>query len=1065
MGKGTLTIYSASAGSGKTFILTEVYLKSLFKSKYNYRKILAVTFTNKATAEMKSRILENLYRLATGEESVYLAELLNSTSRSEEWIRKEAGELLNAILHDYSRFSISTIDSFFQRILRSFAREAGLRSGFNIELDHSTILSSAVGEMIGTAIEGTALNRWLTRYSLSNIEEGKSWNLKDGIIKLSEELFSEKFKVLSGSGKYSTDDKELLTKYVERIKGVTVTFEKKLIELGNIAGQIISSHGVTDDMFYMKGRGIPGFVRSLVSGNVQEPNSYVNEIKKIPARWSTGDTDPKLRNALNNGLESIMLEILEYYYANITEYKTSKTIQSNIFALGILTDVLQSIHNITTSENSFLLSDAGDVLKLITAEDQTPFIFEKVGNRYENFMIDEFQDTSVVQWDNLRPLIDNSMAEGFDNLVVGDIKQSIYRWRNSDWRILSNYLNSRIDNDRFISKPLTGNWRSRSNIIKFNNSLFTSIPEILDQTFQEKSSQMSFRKIYAEAVQSDPGKKPGGYVRIEFIENKQDLRWDSKVLEILPAVIEKLQIKGYKASDIGIIVRDGKEGASVLKTFIDYSNNCSGEKKQTFNYNVVSSDSLLLSNSPVITFIVSVLKVVNDPADMISRALMLRFYLLSTGHPDIDKASIESEKLVENSRCWFPADYEQFIGRAGQLTLFEATESIIDFFGLGKIRSNIVYLNTFQDYVVNFSGTKSSDLQSFLDWWENTGSGKSVVLPGNQDAIRILTIHKSKGLEFSVVILPFLSWCLDHQPAKQPFLWVRSKSAPFNDMEYVPVKYGSSLTDTFFSDDYAEEKQAIYIDNLNLLYVAMTRAKDAIYGFSVDNPKSENGIASLLKSAITDSMVPERADGINLSQFYDNDLHVFNFGEIPEKPGEALKGEFLPPEDYFVNRAVESLRLKLHGENYFSAEKTELRKRINYGRLMHEVFEGINSVSDIKSAVIRLILEGKLPEEEAVSLENQIRNLLGTRPAAEWFRPDNEVLTETAILTPFGDSKRPDRVIFRGGKTILIDFKFGIESPHHIEQVRQYRRLLTQMGYVNPEAYLWYVDRNSIVPV
>ncbi|MCX6254779.1 MAG: UvrD-helicase domain-containing protein, partial [Bacteroidia bacterium] len=838
MGKGTLTIYSASAGSGKTFKLTGIYLTSLFKSRYNYRRILAVTFTNKATAEMKSRILDHLHRLAVGENSEYLPGLVIATNKTEGWIRNEAKEILNSILHDYSRFSVSTIDSFFQKILRAFAREVGLHSGFNIELDHSTILSSAVDEMIVSAATDALLKDWLTKYAMYNIDEEKSWNLKEGIIKLGEELFKEKFKILSTEERSNFENKKFLLDYIKKIKTLSSSFEKQLQDYGKRCDHIFSKSGLSDDMFYRKGQGVPGFIRSLVSGMVKEPNKWVREIGNDPPRWSTGDTAPQLKAAIIAGLDKTLKEAIHYYDENITEYKSADAVLSNIYALGILSDVLHNVHLITNSENSFLLSDTGDVLNLITSEDQSPFIYEKVGNRYENFMIDEFQDTSIIQWNNFRSLIENSMAEGFDNLVVGDVKQSIYRWRNSDWQILGSVLYSLVDNDRFISVPLTTNWRSRSNIIKFNNALFTIIPGQIDETLADYTLPVSFKTLYSEAVQDDPGKGGGGYVRLEFLDNGKERKWQELVLERLPVVIESFQDKGYNASDIGIIVRDGKEGAQVLKTLIDYSNNCLSEKRQTYNFNVVSNDSLLLSNSPVICFIIAVISVVNDPKDMISRALMLRFYLLAKGNEEADKVLLVSDKLIEESRVYFPEGYENFLDTVKQMPLFEATESIIRFFSLGEYSWNVAYLNTFQDYIVGFTVNKNADIQSFLDWWDTTGTKKSVILPGNHDAIRILTIHKSKGLEFKVVILPFLSWNLDHLPSKQPILWVKPTTPPFNELGIVPVKYNRELSNTVFADNYREEKYSVYIDNINLLYVALTSAKDAIYGFSVGNLRS-----------------------------------------------------------------------------------------------------------------------------------------------------------------------------------------------------------------------------------
>jgi len=1063
MGQGTLTIYSASAGSGKTYKLTAIYLTNLFRSRYNYRKILAVTFTNKATAEMKSRILDNLYKIAVGENSDYLSGLVKATNKTEEWIRKEAKDILNSILHDYSRFSVSTIDSFFQKVLRAFAREVGLHAGFNIELDHSSILSSAVDEMIASAAANNQLKNWLITYAMSNIDDEKSWNLKDGIIKLSEELFKEKFKLLSVDELTKLEDKKFLLGYIEKIKSKSLAFEKQLTDFGKRADQIFLKFDLSDEMFYRKGQGIPGLIRSLVSGNVREPNSYVREICNEPPRWSTGGTTPQLQEAIDSGLDKTLRETIHYYDENIVVYRSADAVLSNIYALGILSDVLYNVHQITTNENSFLLSDAGELLNLITGEDQSPFIYEKIGNRFENFMIDEFQDTSIIQWNNFKPLIDNSMAEGYDNLVVGDVKQSIYRWRNSDWQILGSVLNSMVDNNRILSEPLTTNWRSRSNIIRFNNSLFSIIPAQIDETLAGELLPVSFKKLYSEAIQVDPGNKEGGCVRLEFILNENERNWQEIVLERLPDIIEAFQDNGFNASDIGIIVRDGKEGALILKTLIDYSNKCSPEKRSRYNFNAVSNDSLLLSNSPVIIFIISVITVVNDPEDYIGRAIMLRFYLMAIGNEDAEKISLLSAELIQRSREFFPDEYEDFLDRIRQMPLFEATESIISFFRLGDYSWNVAFLNTFQDYIISFIGNKNSDIQSFLEWWEETGKKKSVVLPGNQDAMRILTIHKSKGLEFKIVILPFLSWNLDHLPSKQPVLWVKPDISPFNDLGIVPVKYSKELINTIFAEYYKEEKYSVYLDNINLLYVALTRAKEVLYGFSVDNPKSDNTIASVLKYAITLAPVIQGGPEFNLNSYYNSGNKVFELGKIPENNIISADKLNISASQYYVSKAMESLKLKLHGENYFSSENISLRKRINYGKLMHEVFEGINTRADISGAVRKLVLEGKLAYEESAEIEKRVNVLINVPQVADWFVSDNKVLTEAGILLPSGITRRPDRVIFKDGKTTIIDFKFGEENSHYAEQVDQYRNLLIDMGYKNIDAFIWYVDKNKIV--
>ncbi len=1081
MSQGTLTIYSASAGSGKTFRLAGIYLKHLFRSRYNYRRILAVTFTNKATAEMKSRILDQLYILSTGGKSKYLPELLKDTGMSEEDIRKEAGDILFTILHDFSRFSVCTIDAFFQKVLRAFTREAGLNSGFNIELDHSIILATAVDEMIDSSAEDPQLRNWLNQYVMDNLEEERSWDLRGSIMSLAEELFKEKYRILSEQQRADLENKNFLLDYIKKIRDLKISFEEKLMELGNKCEQIFSENGLADDMFFQKGRGIPLYIRNLAQGNFDKAKagSYVLKILEDPPVWSSGNPAPQLTEAINGGLDRYLKEAIRFYDSNIINYQSSRVILKNMYALGILSDVLNKVHEVASSENSFLLSEAGEVLSLITGEDQAPFIYEKIGNIYENYMIDEFQDTSLLQWKNIKPLIDESMGRGCDNLVVGDLKQSIYRWRNSDWRILADMKDNLVDDQRYLSEPLVINWRSRSNIISFNNSLFTLIPAQIGEIFPEEHSHTSsdFKNLYGEAKQTDPGKLNGGFVRLEFLDDEREekagqnngkrgkitRKWEDIVLEKLPSVIETVQNKGYKASDIGIIVRETREGEAVVRRMIEYGANAGKEKKKIYNYNIVSNDSLSLSGSHVLTFIISVIKVLNNPVDMISRAQMIRFYFLATEGEDPDKIPLFRNRLEDNSHRYFPEGYEQFMDKAGQLPLFEATESIIEFFGLGEYSWNVAYLNAFQDLVLGFSGNKGADFQSFLEWWETTGKKKSVVLPANQDAARVFTIHKSKGLEFRIVILPFISWNLDHKSLKENILWVRPGSAPFNELGIVPVRYSTVLADTIFADDYKNERFSVNIDNINLLYVSLTRAIDGLWGFAPETPASGEKIAEVLKNAVMADENLAGESGIILSDCYDAENKIFEFGEIPEIRKIDRMNRDLISLGYKVSRKPGSLRLKLHGENYFSEGGEAIRHKISYGKLMHAAFESIDTADDITGAVNQLVLEGRIALSVVPQLEKRLVELISSSPASEWFSPGLNVMKEAEILLPSGQIRRPDRIIIKGDDAIIIDFKFGEEHEHYAGQINRYRNLLKEMGYKDIKGYLWYVDKNKIV--
>jgi ATP-dependent exoDNAse (exonuclease V) beta subunit len=350
------------------------------------------------------------------------------------------------------------------------------------------------------------------------------------------------------------------------------------------------------------------------------------------------------------------------------------------------------------------------------------------------------------------------------------------------------------------------------------------------------------------------------------------------------------------------------------------------------------------------------------------------------------------------------------------MSLFEAAERIAGFFRLGDDVSTVAYLNCFQDHMLEFAGNKNPGLPAFLDWWETSGRYKSVVLPGSQESMRILTIHKSKGLEFKVVILPFISWNLDHKPSMQPYLWVRPSVEPFSELGIVPVKYSGALENTIFRQEYEEEKYSSWLDNINLLYVAFTRARDVIIGFSPLKEKGAPGIAGLLAESLRSDLHAQNEGHISLSGNFDAERSCFEYGIIPGSEGKKESRPYRKSEEYLVTDLPGKLRLKLHGENYFSSEPAELRKKINYGKLMHEILASVKTPADLQGAVRMLVLEGRIPGEDAEPIGQKLLALFADPVVSEWFAPGNEILTETSIILPGGGTKRPDRVIIMKGK-------------------------------------------------
>ncbi|HVN59456.1 MAG TPA: UvrD-helicase domain-containing protein [Bacteroidales bacterium] len=1061
MGTGKVTRYNASAGSGKTYKLTSIYLEKLFESKNSYKRILAVTFTNKAAAEMKRKILGRLLSLSAGAGSEMLRQLSSSTGKSEEELTSAAGSSLHAILHDYSNFSVGTIDSFFQKVLKAFTREIGLNHGYIIEIDHSIILKKAVEEMLSAAPGDKALLDWLTEYSNERTEAGKSWNLRDDILKLSEEIFREKFRMIPREDRDKLKEKDFLNNYIARLKKIQSVFNAELRKQAGECKALLESAGVADSMFLRGDKGgVPSFLKMTgqnTRGLWKPATNTVSQVLSAPPVWtSRSGPSPQLKEALSMGFAEKFTALLEYYNAGFARANTATLILDNIYVLGILSNILEHVHNITSSDNRFLLSDSGELLWLIIRDDQTPFIYEKTGNSFDHFMIDEFQDTSHIQWNNFRPLIENSLAEGKDSLVVGDVKQSIYRWRNSDWNILRSVISEQIRSSGLKDEFLDTNWRSRRKIISFNNSLFTVLPAMVDSSGNYAGGKKVLSELYATSSQNYPGGKEGGYVRIEYIGD-EDSGFNSAVLSRLPGLIEKLQDDGYSGSDIGILVRTNREGALVLNTVMEYRNTAGSSKLEKYNYNIISSDSLLLSGSAAVNFIISALQRLFDQDERLSLCIMLRNWLILEGADPLaaDPADPESE-----AKRLFPEGFRAFCERLKERSLFEAVEQVIGFFRLGQNPGNSAYLSAFQDCVTEFSSGNSPDIPSFLSWWENAGKSKSVVVSDKPDSMRVITIHKAKGLEFEVVILPFIYWNTGHG-SSAPTLWVSPKTPPFDLLKTVPVRYRSEMQYSEFMTDYETETYSCLADNINLLYVAFTRAISRLYGFCPSGARG-GSVAGILKEALS-SGGPESG----FSSCFDSIKGFFAAGTETRREDNKDKtgAESINSGPYYVNTGIRHLHLKFSSDSWLVNDGGNRKSRINHGLLMHEILAGVRTVSDTGDAVKRMILEGRITESEGAEIKSKIESAVSFPAARSWFEPGKMILNEPVILCSDGLMRRPDRVMSSELKVEVVDFKFGAEKREHIIQVKEYIDLIGKIEKKPVEGYLWYVDENKVIRV
>ena len=1116
-----LTIYRASAGAGKTHVLTGEYLQLLFAGVDAHASILSVTFTNKATDEMKKRIIEELYQLSAGQPSAFLSSLMATCHKPEETVRRQAKIILIRILHDYSKFNICTIDHFFQQTIRAFIRETGINSNYHIEMDKDLVLAESVDNLISDldVKENGALLNWLLRFSEDKVEKGEEWELRREIKKLANELFKEKYKSYGDKLEKNIADKQALVQYQNSLYAIKNATESEAKQLGETGMAVLKRHGLLPSDFKGQTRSPVLIFDKLAKGEMKEPSAAFINLADNVEECFTKTTKPDVKNAIesafDDGLNDCIKQVI-HFFTRLTPYYTAKEILRNYYTLGILTDISRHIKDWRESKNRMLIADTNELIDKIINGSDVPFIYEKTGTHIDHFMIDEFQDTSRMQWSNFRPLIKESLAYRHANLIVGDIKQSIYRFRNSDWTLLDEQVYEDFSPQEIIDRTLTENWRSHRLIVEFNNAFFAASPALLQANFNEGLDEsvlddtqkaMYGSKIvsaYQHSSQhvSPPRQSCDGHVRVELIPETDECSWKQEAMNRLPALIEKLQSQGYTLKDMAILVRTKAEGVTVAETLLA----CKDSRSESpWKYDIISEDALMIANASGIRFIISMLQYLNRPNDpTLKRMALLTCSAMYAKATNVPNGSLPFTEVMTG----FPAETIREIKILSQRSFYEIVEGIYRLFKTGFPADEQAYIQAFLDLAATFSEKEAADIDKFLRWWKESGSKEKIAMPDSRDAIRILTIHKSKGLGFKVVIIPFGDWEMDQKGGS--IVWCHPQQAPFDKLQIVPVNYTKELSKTYFAEAYYHEKLHAYIDNLNALYVAFTRAKEELIVF-VPNAevKRKNDISKLIHNTLQciplafhgekeDLMDHEQLEGegeqFNVqssksygltrltvlrsqdSEFGDqlqsmqeegaadqrNDATLYEWGDwwqlaasSPPETGEITM-QPLPsilPDDRIM--------LRLHRNGGFFDDK----KR-KHGILMHEILSNIQTGNDIHQAIRQKEASGEISRQESGELTARLERLLEMPEVNRWFDGSMQCLNEMEILYGNGKSYRPDRIMLDRDEAITVDYKFGeVESSRYQQQVKKYMSLLQESGYQHIKGYLWYVELNKIVEV
>ena len=1064
-----LTICKASAGSGKTYKLTGEYLKLAFDPHISFKSILAVTFTNKATSEMKQRILSAIHKISKGEETGYETELYEKFGYSASELKDEAKKLLNLMLNQYSYFKISTIDSFFQQVIKSIAYELRLDSGFTLELDTQSVLEAAVSRLIDDFGTNSDVSKWIMQLVDEKFDKGTRWKFSDDIVKFANEAYEH----INTTADRDNDSKKI-TECSKMLTKITNDFISELNALGAKGVDMIRRSGLKPTDF--KG-GAKSFVLKFNAyanasmQNISQLTQTMINASTDVEQWYTKTTPLKesIIACVNGGLMLVLSDICTLLSGNRYRQFCSATVVLkliNKYAIAYTVDKLQN--EICEEQNLFLLRSSMPLLKDMIDESDTPFIYEKFGYSLRHFMIDEFQDTSTLNWNNFLPLIKNSTDEGHKSLIVGDVKQAIYRWRGGDWNLLDNKIEKQFAGTTKV-ETLEHNWRSCENIIKFNNWCFSSTFDMLNQEIEkqidggnyEKSFGEIFKRTYGQVTQKVPEKNigTGGYVSVESIQAENSAEYKELACQWVITQLDELAELGYAPGDIAILVRGNKLG-SLVATRLAEAQNASPEKAGRYRF--VSNESVRLGNNQAVRLIVAAVQFLVSPDDIFAQGQLIWLYFSITQGVEAASEAIQQlprENGAEVVWSMMPEEFSKLRTNYMQLDIVQLC-SRLNRILLGQNNpADIPFLNEFEDRVQSFNERNGSNLQLFIDWWNDMGCTQAIAMNEHQNAIQIISIHKSKGLEFKAVIIPFYSWT-----GHDDIIWGQTNEEPFSNYSDLPfpIQYTNAAAETCFSKEFYNEQFMRHIDNLNILYVALTRASRDMRICTMVPIRNKNFDDCILYNMITNyANSPAAAEaGIVCN----DDCSQITMGKpqpYVSKMGSEPVCDLSQPA-----KALSETKISIvcHSDDYFSSVDFDREKKINLGQLYHHIFEYIITADDVENAVSTVANEGFITSDEVPEYISKVNGFIARQP--DWFSPKWQTLTEQSIMLANGEIKRPDRILESDNEVIVVDYKFtSFHNPEYNHQVSVYADALRQLTNKKVRGYLWYVWPNEKVEV
>jgi len=1028
-----LTVYRASAGSGKTFRLAVEYIKLVVSNPQSYHTILAVTFTNKATEEMKMRILSQLYGISRGlpDSRQYEEKVMEELDMSQPMVRERAGKALNLLLHDYGRLRVMTIDSFFQIVLRNLARELDLTANLRLELNDSEVEAKAVDELIDSLDSTSEMLQWLMDLIREQINDDKSWNVIRRVKDFGKSIYRLPYRQSSKELSAIFSQPDFFSRYTERLQNLRSRADAVMKEYAETFFDALEGAGLSVDDLRNRSGGVAGYFIKLRNGKYDDDkivSKRVTNAMNDAESWATR-SNPRCAEVVALASSELQRLLNDAEKARPKQLRIIHSVDltlQHISHLRLLGNIEKKVREINNESNQFLLSDTQHLLNELIDKSDSPFIFERIGSRLEHIMIDEFQDTSTVQWENFKVLLSETMSHGGQgNLIVGDVKQSIYRWRNGDWRLLNNIENQFDRPDDLIRKEtLEINYRSEKNIITFNSVFF--------ETARDLESKIplgeNLVKAYSDVKQNAPeGKEAAGLVKLKLLDSNSK---DEEMLAEVISTIDWLIGQGTPASKIAILVRENKYIPIIAEALTVALPEVS----------VVSDEAFRLDASRAVNIIISALRLMVNPADKLSEAI-LRKQMAQLGQhdlPDLDKLRY--------------------------LPLLEIVETLHRQFCLDSIAGESVYLCSFYDQLTDFITKQGSMVEDFIKLWDEHLCSQTIAAD-QLEGIRIISVHKSKGLEFDHVILPFCNWKLVHRED----IWCRPQQSPYDELPVVPISIGKKMKESIYQSDYDEETLQNRVDNLNLLYVAFTRASRSLFVFGKEGKEDQRSflIANVMRAIVNNPSLK----GAELTE-EPLELTFGTFSPSEENREKSSRNVFLQPIEPLpmsvrTYEPKHEFRQSNRSRSFVDGEDdADSNRYVQIGSVLHQLFSTIRTTNDIDAALRSLEMEGLIYDATLTAdrLREMLRKRLNDPRVADWFSSRWKIFNECSILTTQDNRAkeyRPDRVMTDGHETVVVDFKFGKTKDEHQQQVGQYVQLLRQMGYPNVSGWLWYVYSNK----